>query len=118
MLRHSLALGLVAFGGYGTAAFVYPEFAKGAALIGFMIALVAGYFQANSDDFFAGVALSMVCWVLAVLGFGTAEQRISLIYLVSLVFLLTFILGSILFFTGRLLARGARAVRKSRDPFD
>jgi hypothetical protein len=110
----SLPLGIAAFGSYALAMATAPSFALPSAIFAVFIAFVAGFFNAATDRFFAGLTLALGCWVCLGLIFGTESERTSAIVIVPVELIMALGLGATGFFAGRLIGRIAKAARTRR----
>jgi fucose permease len=110
----SLPLGIAAFGSYALVMATVPSFALPSAGFAVLLAFVAGFFNAATGRFFAGLTFALGCWICLGLIFGTASERTSAIVFVPAVFIMALGLGAVGFFAGRLIGRIAKALRTRR----
>lgn len=97
----SLPLGIAAFGSY-------------ALVMAVLLAFVAGFFNAATGLFFAGLTFALGCWICLGLIFGTASERSSAIVIIPAVIIMAHGLGALGLFAGRLIDRIAKAVKTRR----
>jgi hypothetical protein len=107
----SLGIGLLAFGSQGLISSVYPGSPFLTTIAGAASALIAGLMHASARGFFAGMLISIGCWLLPGL-FGTDYDRYKAVIAGPLIVAWALGVAAVSFLLGRLLAMAAIWVRQ------